>query len=137
MRMLTVTTVLLLAMAGVLAACHAEHEHSHEAHGELRLDNGAKWQADQHTRDSVARMNGMLGEKTDLNEPERKALGGRLQSELQVLIRGCTMTGEAHSQLHIFLNRYLPAVDALAEGGDQQALENVVRLLSEYERHFE
>ena len=124
---------------------HARHEPGHgrqAAEPELRLDDGKKWQVDEHTRASAARIKEMVGESGALDSLEAaRALGERLDGELDVLVKGCTMTGAAHDQLHVWLVALVPRVEALKVETDVADLRSVRAeidsLLAAYEAHFE
>ena len=66
--------------------------------------------------------------------------GAQLDAQLKELINGCTMQGESHNQLHIFLNDYMPTVKGLAEAKDYEtARDSAIRLkgqLESYKHYF-
>jgi len=96
------------------------------------LNHGAKWQMDTHTRDMFKTMS----QRVELGGDSR-ALGKALNNDLQQLIKGCTMTGAAHDQLHVFLMPYMSAIKELSKEGTQTALEKVKKVLHEYRDYFE
>ncbi len=126
---------------------HAQpgHETGHESHAseaQLTLDGGKKWQVDDSTRASAARLAGLLEDADPaLTLDGARALGQALDEELDVLVKGCKMTGPAHDQLHVFLVALFPQVEALRQETDPAALERardeVGSLLAAYDRHFE
>lgn len=132
---------LLVGFGLLLAGCPDSHNHGSPTQGELRLDDGRKWQSDDHTRASISRIRSAVTSADTGTVEGARALGASVKKELDVLIRGCTMTGEAHNQLHLFLGRFIPAVDSLAEAPDaaaaKQAHKQVTELLDTYDRHFE
>ncbi|WP_185236301.1 hypothetical protein [Teredinibacter franksiae] len=120
---------------------HAEHADEHKSaathknvteHIHPTLNHGAKWQMDHHTRKMFTSMSERVHTEGDL-----KDIGGKLNDDLQKLIEGCTMTGAAHDQLHIFLTPYIPAVAKLAEQGTKEAFQEVKRALDDYQSYFE
>ncbi len=131
--------------AGQESGGHDDHGADHESHGselELALDDGEKWQVDEHTRASSARLAALVGDaQTPASAEDARALGAALDAELDLLVQGCTMTGPAHDQLHVFLTAFIPQVTALkevAEAGDAQPIrEEIGSLLEAYEAHFE
>ena len=155
------STVLLTVL--VLAACggHGADEHSHgteePSHGvedhaahevagasddglaRVRLNDGEKWPMDAHTRSVFAKMAASFAEadQASLDGEGRKAVGAELQGDVDLLIAGCTMTGEAHDQLHAYLLGYLPAVAALAESGRVEDAQRVGHYLERYGDFFE
>lgn len=65
------------------------------------------------------------------------AVGKGLKSDLDKLIQGCTMTGEAHNQLHAFLIPFIPSVQKISTNGSVESLKEVEELLQEYPKYFE
>lgn len=112
---------------------HASHQHDDGASHELSLNDGAKWQMDDHTRAMFLSM----AEKANDAQGDIKALGTALQADLDKLIKGCTMTGAAHDELHKFLVLYIPAIKNLASKGGPEHLEKVKELLALYPEFFE
>lgn len=141
----TILASLLLA-AALFAGCSQGnnqptangHEHGSDAAHEMKLQlNGEqKWEADKHTRDAVKGMQATLRDHSG----DSQALGKQLQQQTDSLVRGCTMTGDAHNQLHIWLEQFTPAVKALATEQDDakstEQREKVTHLLDEYDRYF-
>lgn len=66
-----------------------------------------------------------------------KKAGSDLQDQVNGLIQGCTMTGEAHGQLHVYLAGYIPAVAALAGSGRSEDAQKVKYYLEKYTEYFE
>lgn len=117
----------------------AGHDHdgddavvSVEDHG-LQTHDGEKWPMDDHTRSMFTTMS----ERLESFEGDPQALGVSLEDDLSKLIEGCTMTGDAHNELHKFLAVYLPAVGSLADAGQDADLERVKELLDLYPSYFE
>ena len=52
-------------------------------------------------------------------------------------MQGCTMTGDAHNQLRIFLAGYMPAVNSLADHGTCEDAQSVKHYLKGYNNYFE
>ncbi len=104
----------------------------------MSLNNGEKWEMDDNTRQSFAQMAELFLniDIASLNKDELKSQGIALQKTLDDLIRGCTMEGEPHDQLHIFLMGYMLEVDALANSGSQENAQNVQYYLENYSKYF-
>jgi len=120
---------------------HAEDHEApgHGATGEgpgLRLDDGQRWEMDGHTRSLFAKMAKRVEGKGHNIETAKK-LGLALDADIDELIRGCTMTGDAHGELHKFLVVLMPAVEELASSGGEGKLAVVRDLLDSYPRFFE
>jgi len=132
------------AVAMLLAAPFARGEEpAQEATHEslFKLNDGQKWQMDEHTRKAIDSIRKTLHRSTPSNLPDLKALGATLQAQIDGLIRGCTMTGDAHAQLHIFLSKFMPIATTLHDATDGavagQALSDARQLLTEYDQFFE
>ena len=105
----------------------------------MTLDDGRKWAMDEHTRLSFEKMS------TSFLESDHRALegdglrqaGAALRTDIDDLIRGCTMTGKAHDQLHVYLMGYIPAVTALTQSGKAEDAREVARYLESYGDYFE
>lgn len=114
------------------------HDRSHApSEVGLSLNDGAKWELDAHTKDVMSKIVAVV-EVAPPSEPA-VTLGTRLDELTQQLIRGCTMTGPPHDQLHVFLVKWLPAVERLktVEAPESEAAIAEVRaLLATFDQHF-
>ncbi len=146
---------LALSFALGLVACKHDHGHDHDQASDhthasapsddhkpdgtipkaFELDDGKRWQMDDHTRASVGRMRDLIAQAGD----DPAALGASLEDELETLIGGCTMKGPAHQQLHIFIAALFPRLATLKGGGKEAgvALIEVKTLLERYDAAFE
>lgn len=121
-------------------------EHAHDkapeaAHGpNLKLNDGKKWQTDAHTHLVMEEMDAALASTAPKSVADYKALGATLKTQVQKLVKGCTMDGPAHDQLHVFLTSFMPAVAALSEtrdgAGGQKTLDELKRLMIAFNTHF-
>ncbi len=105
----------------------------------LELNDGHKWQMDEHTTSIFAKMIASFP-TADLSPLEGEGLkkaGETLNVHIGELIQGCTMTGDAHNQLHVYLSAYIPAVTALSESGRTEDARKVKHLLEKYGEYFE
>lgn len=141
-------TLLLVLGAFAFAACghddnHPANDHAHgdAAGATLTLNDGKKWQADQHTNDAMAGIGKALAEQPASTTEELNTLGRELKTRVDALVQGCTMTGPEHQQLHVFLEEFIPAVQHLAAETDhakaRQAHQQVSHLAEEYTKYFE
>jgi len=150
------TRMLVLGIAAVtlFASCRGAEEHPHDVEAPasdavsvvpgdgldgLVLDNGRRWLMDDHTRSTFAKMATSF---LDLDQGSLEGEGLKTAAaDLQVLtadlIRGCTMTGEAHDQLHAYLTGYMPAVEALSKSGRIDDAGKVTHYLESYDEYFE
>lgn len=129
--------------AGHLAEQAIEADHSGPDTGmSLKLNDGKKWQVDAHTRSSAADMTDLLRNTAPVGSVEdARALAVALDEKLKGLIQGCTMTGPAHDELHVFLVALFPRVEKLKNGSDPAELhtvqQEIVALFDGYEQHFQ
>ena len=107
------------------------HKANHENH-HLSLNHGAKWVMDAHTREMFETMTQRLESNS---KPE--LLGSQLDEDIKKLIKGCTMTGRAHDQLHLYLTSLIPAIEALKSEQSMDKLHAVKHALNNYKRYFE
>ncbi len=127
-------------------AADTEHRHEHSEHAskdmanKLILNNGDRWEMDNHTRMMSSKMEKTFFSTDHSNQASLNALGSKLETQLGELISGCTMDGEAHNQLHIFLSDYGPAVKNLANAKDYEAARSLaIKIkgkLEVYKTHF-
>lgn len=123
-----------------------EHSHGHDSHGSitiasgLSLNNGERWEMDDHTRTMSQMMQKTFLAADHSTLEGLNAAGTTLEEQMQELITGCTMTGNAHEQLHVFLSEHIPTINALAKADEYPiARENAIRLkgqLETYQKHF-
>ena len=148
-----VITISVLVTAAAMTSCKHDHgdvhqrsEDSHAAHSDqttepvkLALNHGRKWKMDDHTRSSFAEMASSFSysDRTPLEEEDLKRAGVQLQTQIKDLIQGCTMSGEAHDQLHVYLSGYMPVVKALAQSGGVEHAQAVRHYLDTYRDYFE
>ena len=104
----------------------------------LELNNGHKWSMDDHTRAIFAKMSeSFLGNKSAAGESDGlKEAASSLRNDINELMEGCTMTGGAHDQLHIYLEGYIPAVEKLSESGQAEDAKQVRYYLENYDKYF-
>lgn len=146
-RTIAILSASLLLSGAWPADAHAQEDHHHSlpsAQLELKLSNGERWPADEHTVNAVRKMTALLDEATKTQPTsagEYRTLGRTLQKELGLLIQGCTMTGASHDQLHIWLAGLTPAIASLAEVSDRDHGEHMVHevrtQLSKFDQFFQ
>jgi len=105
-----------------------DHSHGHHASeagiSGLGLNHGQQWEMDEHTRTMLLKMEASFFAADHSSQAGLNAAGAELKVHLDDLIAGCTMAGEAHDQLHVFMAEYVPAIELLAQAGDYAAARN-------------
>ena len=118
----------------------ASHEEHHSS-SPLKLNNGTKWQANAETTAGISNMKKLVSElPANPAQKDYVTLQENLVTELNMIFQKCTMTGEAHEQLHYFL---IPIKDLLnqlsqdtpAKSGE--VTEQIRTHLDEYNQYFE
>lgn len=104
----------------------------------ITLNNGNKWQADKHTNDKVSEMkNEITAYKQD---KDYSKLSTNLEADVSELIKGCTMGGEPHNQLHYWLEPFIGLVNGMKDANnDADKSENVEKIessLNQYTEYF-
>ncbi|MDT8377155.1 MAG: hypothetical protein RQ867_10535 [Mariprofundaceae bacterium] len=133
--------VIPLISAGAGGSAYAQNqEHGHGHHDSaaeidgLSLNHGERWEMDEHTRTMLIKMEETFLASDHSSQAGLNAAGSELKAQMYQLIAGCTMYGEAHGQLHVFLSGYRPAVDRLAQAGDYAVARQAA---IELKGHFE
>ncbi len=106
-----------------------------------RNEEGEKWEANKETTDGVANMLELL-EGTDASTTEAYQKNGKLLKEqIDLVLNQCTMTGEAHEQLHTFLVPLIAKVDKLKSVGTEKQgamiQGKIKKHLEAYDTYFE
>ena len=123
---------------------HAEKEAAPEAHhheeGGLTLDDGKLWTANPETTTGV---NNMINTMSTFTEKTDVAAFGKLtntlKSEFTMIFEKCTMTGEAHNQLHNFLVPINELFESLGSSDIKQCQDSYTQLsqhLGTYKKFF-
>lgn len=117
---------------------------NHEEAVQLSLNNGSKWKADTATNQRVQELkviveNFKIKPSPALND--FTSLGNDVNSTLQKMIKGCTMTGADHEALHLWLEPLLKESKALQSTKDvDSARENfnfIDAQINDYQTYFE
>ena len=91
-----------------------EDNHNHE-HDGLVLNDGEKWEVVDHMMAHLQRMDNDVTNFNGKTVAEYKTLSESLIDNLNLLTSNCTMTGQAHDELHKWL---LPYIDLANEFTD-------------------
>lgn len=135
--MFKVKIVLIIMMViGGVSCSHDSHQNN-KISIELTLNNGEKWHSDKHTMDSINSMKEIVFySKTTGENPLKKSL----DAELNKLIQGCTMEGENHDALHVYLEELMPLIEKLEDADKEvskHAEKKIKNLLAQYSDYFE
>jgi len=90
-------------------------EHEHEGNEVLQLNNGNLWEANLETTEGINNMKLLIKSFSERDNMEAYAkVKQNLEMEFGTIIAKCTMTGEAHNQLHKYLVPMKDLFDGLA-----------------------
>lgn len=135
-----ISRIFLLTFILIFVFCCGEQQSEqekkeHKAAAKFVLNDGKKWQMDEHTRNAIKELDSLLNTQEVIKSIEEyNQFGQKLDDELILLIRGCTMEGSAHDQLHIFLGYFYPQVQSIKK---ETTIESAEKLLNEMQSLFE
>jgi len=118
----------------------AVHSEDHSSDMSVHLNNGQKWTANVETNDGIKNMSSLVSNIGDANNKEDcMSLKGQLITEFDTLIQKCTMTGEAHEQLHKYLiplREKFEALDSTDGKGCGKPIDDIRQYLESYSNYF-
>ncbi len=123
------------------ASAAPEHTDADAPGVSVQLNNGAKWEANPETTSGIAAMQKLVaGTSATASEDDLERLAEDLGNEFSIIIQKCTMTGEAHNQLHNFLMPLKETMEGLnAESADvrKASLDQIKKQLEAYGDYFQ
>jgi len=130
-----------------------EHAHDH-SHGDtattgkdefkkpegLYLNQGKKWEVNAEMRPHITGAERWLDEQLVEGNMDPVSLAQGLKKYIDELVQSCTMQGESHEVLHIWLHPHMALIEDLAEvrGKEEteQAVAGIMRSFAVYHRYF-
>ena len=108
-------------------------------HQPVTLNQGQRWQANPETTQGIQTMLKAIDQASAGGEPmDYTTLNIALQTAFQDIFKQCTMTGEAHNQLHNYLLPMKDLFAAVKSSTDQKAaVEKLKAYLQDYGTYFE
>lgn len=113
---------LLILLFAVMASCtnpqlgkQQENKESNKKDNALvvPLNKRAKWKADGSTKKNVVAMMQEVNDTIYADAKKREQLYESVQSGIDTLVKQCSMKGEEHNALHIWLERVVEDVNEL------------------------
>lgn len=124
----------------------SEHEHTEFSSGQgssmslpdrLKLNNGERWAANAETTSGIKEMLEIISKYNPDDLQAVRELGMPLQQELDGIINKCTMKGEAHEQLHIYLVPLIKQIKILKEQEPSETqVHEIKSYLDQYYNYF-
>lgn len=110
-----------------------EEQDTHHSKVAVQLNNGERWQANPETLQGIGDMLEMTNAYMTGRQTDVDLLKTELQTRFQLIFTECTMTGEAHEQLHT----YLVPIKGMLESLNQETASSTVQELNDYLRTFD
>ncbi len=122
------------------ASTVADEEQHHATDIGVSLDNGKPWIANPETTSGIKNMIKLTKSFTDKESLEAFAiLNKNLIEEFNEIFKQCTMTGEAHNQLHNYLHPLKGIIDDIGSSDIEKCRKSFDKLqkhLAEYSKYF-
>ncbi len=100
----------------------------------LHLNNGEKWGANIETTAGIERMLSIINEEIEDGRISLyAAMGQRLSIEMETIFAECTMEGDAHDQLHLYL---IPLVEIVRDMEDVEKEDTAMILQKDILKHL-
>jgi hypothetical protein len=107
---------------------------------DVKLNDGAKWEANPETTQGIGKMLGIISDfGPNPTVEDYRSLHKRLATEFQSILQKCTMKGEAHNQLHNYLMPLKEKMDTLSTGNLEtcnKVLPEIKDYLMKYSHFF-
>lgn len=109
----------------------------HEEHGQqvspVSLNNGKKWIANAETTEGINKMTALMTKFTHQPKADDyRSLKVNMETEFNLILQKCTMTGEAHEQLH----KYLIPMTELFKKLNSEDMEVCLKAFDELKQHL-
>ena len=115
---------------------HQEHEtsniYANAWTNDIELNNGSKWQANLETNEGVERIKKSLKTQTTNSLEDYSKLVEQLNVDKNYVIKNCTMKGDSHDNLHVWLMPLIEKIEALSEA---KTLEEAAKLKQSIEEN--
>jgi len=116
-------------------------EHKEDSHGDqnnwmsqIQLDKGLKWKANLETTEGIQAMSSRIAEDESKSIKHFKKLASDLNDLINNIIKECTMEGESHDNLHVFL---VPLVDKIEDLGEVNSVHEGAVITKDIREHIE
>jgi hypothetical protein len=115
---------LLLLLIVLIAACNSgvktvDENENKKVPEDTKAVTGKKWKADESTKKYVAGMVQLVNDSSQAIPAKRMELYSKLQSQVDSLVKYCTMKGPDHDALHGWLETVLDKMRDLKEEDDE------------------
>ena len=116
-------------------------EQKEDSHGDqnnwmsqIQQDNGSKWKANIETTEGILAMSSRIAEDESISIKHYQKLASDLNDLKNNIIKECTMEGESHDNLHVFL---VPLVDKIEALGEVNSVHEGAVITKDIKEHLE
>ncbi len=140
---LAFASAIALAAPGIVTAQTHAHDNHSAAPIEISLNNGTKWQGDQHMIKGMTTIRENITanlhaiHKGGLTKDAVGALASDIQKEVDYMVETCVLTPEADEQFHVILGGVIDGISALEDGETEAGAAQIVQTLNVYGEHFD
>lgn len=143
MKYNALTLILVAGISFALYSCSSnestqateETAHAHHDHEVLQLNAGKKWKVDDHMMDELRELEAIVNTANrSENTMSLDAIADSLIVHLDLLTSNCTMTGQAHDELHKWL---VPFIDLVNEYANYEEEITARKQLVEMKERFQ
>lgn len=113
---------------------HKVEEAHHHATGEtpLYLNDGKPWRINEEMKPYLTKSEEVLKTyNNNENDTDYESMSLILKEQNNLLIKSCTMTGEAHDVLHEWLMPHLKLTEALEKAKGQKEADKIIHKLND------
>lgn len=105
-----------------------------ETVAKVSLNKGQLWKANPETTVGINTLQKIILESAE--EESASILKDKLNSEFALILKKCTMKGEAHNQLHNYLIPLKLKIDSLEDSNKAEIKKEIISYLEEYSLFF-
>ncbi len=103
------------------------NEHPLQHSEQILLNDGIKWKLDDASRKNIEALQEMveaMEAKNNRTIKEYNEEGQRIQTQINILIQNCKMSGKGHEMLHLWLTPFINEVKELIAASELEKAEN-------------
>lgn len=151
---LTYQLLIIISLLGFTIACDSTNENSKEekakteaketpakSKNDLELNDGERWSANPETTEGINNMMALMNSFSGFDNIDTyHSLSDSLNAEFNLILKQCTMEGDAHNQLHNFLFPMKEKFEKLSSKDLSEAklaFEDLKKHLKLYSDYFE
>jgi len=98
----------------------------------IELNNGKRWRANPETSNGVMKMGAIIKHNPRKTLEDYHTIADRLEEVKAYIIEECTMKGDAHANLHIWLAPLLTKIQSLKAAKTVQEAQQITRGIHEH-----